>query len=442
MGRISRETTKARSQMISSHFLNTVQLGIKSLMLHKLRSGLTMLGIIFGVCSVIAMLAIGEGASFEAQERIKRLGSENILVDSIKPPEDNKQGSEDKKWTVEYGVTYKDLQRIQDTVQGIERVVPLRIIRENIRFDRNQEAGQIIGTLSSYTKVQNLKLIAGRFLSTTDEKNQRTVCVISQNLARKLFPYQDPMNCTVRVQASYYQVIGIVEENTVVSQRPSAGTSEGQAADHNIYIPLSTARSRFGETLVNRTAGSRSAEKVELHSLVIKMKDAAAVITGESQIQHLMSHFHEKIDFKLTVPLQLLKEAEETKRMFNIVLGSIAAISLIVGGIGIMNIMLATVTERTREIGIRRALGAKRQDIITQFLIETIVLSIGGGIIGVGLGIVVPMAVSYFTEMKTIITPTSVLLAFGISGLTGIIFGIYPASQAAKLDPIEALRQE
>ncbi len=428
--------------MISSHFLNTVQLGIKSLLLHKLRSGLTMLGIIFGVCSVIAMLAIGEGASYEAQERIKRMGSENILLDSIKPPEENKQGAEDKKWVADYGITYKDFSRIQDTVQGVERIVPLRIIRENIRFDRNQEAGQIIGTLSSYPQVQNINLLAGRFLSDTDEKNQRTVCVITQNLARKLFPYQNPMDSTVRVRDSYYQVIGLVEENGLISQRPSAGKTDSQADEHNIYIPLSTARSRFGETLVNNSSGSRSSEKVELHTLVIKMKDADSVVAGEPQIQHLMTHFHEKKDFKLTVPLQLLREAEETKRMFNIVLGSIAAISLIVGGIGIMNIMLATVTERTREIGIRRALGAKRKDIITQFLIETIVLSVGGGVIGVGLGITVPLIVSHFTEMKTIITPWSVVLAFGISGLTGVVFGIYPASQAAKLDPIEALRQE
>ena len=172
------------------------------------------------------------------------------------------------------------------------------------------------------------------------------------------------------------------------------------------------------------------------------MQDSPSVILGEEQIQHLLNHFHEKNDFELIVPLQLLREAEATKRMFNIVLGSIAAISLLVGGIGIMNIMLATVTERTREIGIRRALGAKRQDIISQFLIETIVLSIGGGIIGVTLGIIVPICVEFFTEMETIITPWSVLLAFGISAFTGVIFGLYPASQAAKLDPIEALRQE
>ncbi|MDA7881169.1 ABC transporter permease [Akkermansiaceae bacterium] len=428
--------------MISSHFLNTVQLGVKSLLLHKLRSGLTMLGIIFGVCSVIAMLAIGEGASYEAQERIKRLGSENIIINSIKPPEDNEQTSEGNSFSIEYGITYKDVSRIQDTIPGVQRVVPMRIIRENIRFDRNQEAGQIIGTLPSYPLVQNVDLIAGRFLSNTDERFKRSVCVITQDLARKLFPYQDPLESTVRVKSDYYQVIGVIDETGTAQQRPQMDDNEGQAVDNNIYIPLSTARTRFGELLVKSTSGSTSAERVELHRLIIRMSGPISVVSAEAQIQHLLTHFHDKIDFELIVPLQLLREAEATKRMFNIVLGSIAAISLIVGGIGIMNIMLATVTERTREIGIRRALGAKRKDIITQFLIETIVLSIGGGLIGVILGILVPLCVSYFTEMRTIITPWSVFLAFGISGLTGIIFGLYPASQAAKLDPIEALRQE
>ena len=428
--------------MLSSPLLNTVQLGIKSLLLHKLRSGLTMLGIIFGVCSVIAMLAIGEGASNEAQERIKRLGSQNIIINSIKPPEDNQQNTSGRQRTIEYGITYKDTTRIQETIPGIERLVPLRIIRENIRFNRNQEAGQIIGTLASYPKVQNVDLVAGRFLTDTDESSRRNVCVITQDLAQKLFPYQDPLESTVRVQSTYYQVIGIVDETGTAKQRPQKKEGNGQAVDNNIYIPLSTARTRFGETLVTQSSGSSSAEKVELHRLIIKMKNPDQVISREPQIRHLMNHFHEKNDFELIVPIQLLREAEEQKRMFNIVLGSIAAISLLVGGIGIMNIMLATVTERTREIGIRRALGAKRKDIISQFLIETIVLSIGGGLIGVVLGIILPLVVSHFTKMEAIITTWSVLLAFGISGLTGIVFGLYPASQAAKLDPIEALRQE
>jgi putative ABC transport system permease protein len=183
-------------------------------------------------------------------------------------------------------------------------------------------------------------------------------------------------------------------------------------------------------------------ERVELHQITVQMESVETVETADPQIKTLLGRFHDKIDYETIVPLQLLRQAEQTKRIFNIVLGSIAAISLLVGGIGIMNIMLATVTERTREIGVRRALGAKKRDITTQFLVETVVLSVGGGLIGVVVGVLTPVIVSMLTDMKTIITLWSIVLAFGISGAVGIVFGIYPASAAAELDPIEALRHE
>ena len=422
---------------------NTVKLGVKSLLLHKLRSGLTMLGMIFGVCSVIAMLAIGEGASHEAQERIKRLGSTNIIINSVKPPEEqDNNNTSGRSFGIQYGLTYDDASRLQFTIPNVSSVLPMRIIRENVRFSSNQEPCQVIGTLPSYTNMQGAELIAGRFLSLIDERHQRNVCVITTGLANRLFPYQSPIESTIRIQNMYYQVVGLINETGTAEQRPQSGEMEGEPLDNNVYIPLSTARSRFGETLIRRNAGSFSAETVELHRIIVKMENTESVVAAERQIQGLIRRFHEQNDFELIVPLQLLREAEATKRMFNIVLGSIAAISLLVGGIGIMNIMLATVTERTREIGVRRALGAKKKDIVTQFLIETVVLSIGGGLIGVLLGVLVPLLVSASTEMVTIITPWSVGLAFGISGLTGIAFGIYPASQAAELDPIEALRHE
>lgn len=428
---------------LSQHqLLNTVKLGIKSLLLHKLRSGLTMLGMIFGVCSVIAMLAIGEGASHEAQERIKRLGSTNIIINSVKPPEEKDDSSSGRSFAISYGVTYDDASRLQFTIPNVADVLPMRIIRENVRFSRNQEPCQIIGTLPSYTSTQGIEIVAGRFLSMIDEKHQRNVCVITTGLAQRLFPFQNPVESTIRIQNVYYQVVGLLNETGTAEQRPQKGEMEGEPLDNNVYIPLSTARSRFGETITRSNAGSFSSEIVELHRIIIRMKDTESVIAAERQIDRLINRFHDQNDFELIVPLQLLREAEATKRMFNIVLGSIAAISLLVGGIGIMNIMLATVTERTREIGVRRALGAKKKDIVTQFLIETVVLSIGGGLIGVLLGVIVPLMVSYFTNMVTIITPWSIILAFGISGLTGIAFGIYPASQAAELDPIEALRHE
>ena len=420
-----------------------IQLGIKSLLLHKLRSALTMLGIIFGVCSVIAMLAIGEGASYEAQEAIKRLGSNNIIIRSLKPAEEaNESGSSTRSFTLEYGLTYDDGARLQSTIPGVERVLPLRIIRENVRFSRNFIPCQVIGTLPFYPELVGTDIIRGRFLSETDEKHHNNVCALTTSLASRLFPYQDPMDQAIRVGQVYYQVIGLVREKNTSEQRTQSGEVEGEPLDNNIYIPLSTSRVRFGETLIRRSAGSFESEKVELHQITVKMRDTAAVESADPQIKTLLNRFHGQNDYEVIVPLQLLRQSEQTKRIFNIVLGSIAAISLIVGGIGIMNIMLATVTERTREIGVRRALGAKRKDITAQFLVETVVLSLGGGLLGVIIGIMVPIAVSQLANMKTIITPWSVLLAFGISGAVGIVFGLYPASAAAELDPIEALRHE
>jgi putative ABC transport system permease protein len=427
---------------LSFQFISTVRLGVKSLLLHKLRSVLTMLGIIFGVCSVIAMLAIGEGASYEAQQAIKKLGSQNIIIRSLKPPDDTKQSGLRRGFAVEYGLTYDDATRIQSTIPGVVRVLPVRIIRENVRFSQNSIPCQILGTLPSYCDIVGLDVVRGRFLTQTDEINQDNVCVLTAGLAQRLFPYQDPLTQSIKINSFYYRVIGLVREKNMPEQRTQSGKMEGEPLDNNVYISLSAARSRFGDVLVRRTAGSIEVEKVELHQLTVQMQDVAAVEAADPQIQTLLGHFHRQPDYETIVPLQLLRQAEQTKRIFNIVLGSIAAISLLVGGIGIMNIMLATVTERTREIGVRRALGAKRRHITMQFLVETVVLSVGGGLIGVMVGIIVPVLVSHLTTMKTIVTLWSVLLAFCISGAIGIIFGLYPAKAAAELDPIEALRHE
>jgi putative ABC transport system permease protein len=430
--------------MIPYQFTITIRLGVKSLMLHKLRSSLTMLGIIFGVCSVIAMLAIGEGASYEAQEAIKKLGSNNILIRSLKPPEAARQqsGGGPRGMNLKYGLTYDDGARLQSTIPGVVRVLPMRIIRENVRFQQNEIPCQVVGTLPFYTEVTGASLVRGRFLAYADELHQENVCVITTGLARRLFPFQDPLEHAVKIDAFYYRVIGIVQERNQPEQRSQSGKMEGQPLDNNVYIPLGASRTRFGEILMRRTAGSFEAEEVQLHQVTVQMRDLAAVETADPQVKTLLGKFHEQNDYEIIVPLQLLRQAERTKQIFNIVLGSIAAISLLVGGIGIMNIMLATVTERTREIGIRRALGAKRSDITMQFLVETVVLSVGGGLIGVVVGVIAPIVVSHLSEMKTIVTLWSVLLAFGISGAVGVIFGIYPAKAAAELDPIEALRHE
>ncbi len=417
----------------------TIKLGAKNLLLHKARSILTMLGIIFGVCSVVAMLAIGEGASYEAQEAIRRQGSTNIILSSVKPPQDEQASGKGNSYSLTYGLTYLDAWRIFQSVPDVSSVTPLREIRSDALFGREKEQVKVIGTLPRYFTIRQRIVRQGRLLSQTDEDHARNICVVTENLARRLFGYKDPLNQTVRVGQFYYSVIGVVESTLAEPDQ-----KEGQQSrwDLVMFIPLATARARFGETISKRSSGESSRETIQLHQIIVHCEETEHVESAALGIQRIMEHFHKKKDYQIEVPLRLLRQAEETKRIFTIVLGSIAAISLLVGGIGIMNIMLATVTERTREIGVRRALGARKADIVVQFLVETIVLSVGGGIIGVGLGWLIPTFVQWRWDIMTIVTWWSLIVAFGVSALVGVVFGLYPAKRAADLDPIEALRHE
>ena len=419
-----------------------VRLGVRSLWLHRLRSLLTMLGIVFGVCSVIAMLAIGEGASFEAQEQIKNLGSQNIILRSVKPPEEQKVSDKgSQSYVLQYGITYTDVKRIRATIPGVTIVMPTRNIREYVWNISRRVDCDVMGTVPWYPEMRNQRVIEGRFFTDNDMDARTSVCVLGAEMVPALFPIESPLGKHVRAGGNYYQVIGIMEPRATAAN--SGGSPDAsKPATHRMFIPLETARLRYGEVLMRRRAGSFEAERVQLHEITVKVESLEAVTGVAAAMKTLMERNHKKMDYELVVPLELLKRAERTKQIFNIVLGSIAAISLLVGGIGIMNIMLASVTERTREIGIRRALGARRRDIIVQFLVETVILSGAGGALGVLLGVLIPFVVSYAAGMKTIITFWSPVLAFGISALVGVVFGIYPAIRAAQMDPVEALRHE
>jgi putative ABC transport system permease protein len=410
----------------------TVRLGWKSLWLHKLRSLLTVLGIVFGVCSVIAMLAIGEGASHEAQEQIKSLGSQNIIIRSVKPPEEQKVSNNQQSYVLAYGLQYTDINRIKATIPGVTVVVPGRIMREYVWNIYYRVDTEVVGTVPWYPEMRNHRVADGRFF--TDR-----VCVIGAEMVQKLFPIQSPIGAQVRVGTAYYRVVGVMEAR---APQAELGESSNSAVVNRMFIPLTTARTRYGEILMRRRSGSFESERVQLHEITVKVARMEQVQEVASSIEQLLKRTHKKKDYDIVVPLELLKRAERTKKIFSIVLGSIAAISLLVGGIGIMNIMLASVTERTREIGIRRALGAKRRDIIIQFLIETVMLSAAGGLLGVLLGLSIPYLVTYFSKMVTIVTFWSPMIAFTISGMVGIVFGIYPAMRAANMDPVEALRHE
>ena len=420
----------------------TIRLGVRSLWLHRLRSLLTVLGIVFGVCSVIAMLAIGEGASFEAQEQIKNLGSQNIILRSVKPPEEQKisdKGSQ--SYVLQYGVTYKDLDRIRQTIPGVVVVLPARNIRDYVWNISRRVDCDVVGTVPWYPELRNHQVAYGRFFTDADMESQTSVCVLGAEMVPALFPLESPLGKHVRVGGDYYQVIGVMEPR---GQEPPGSETQGaaKAADNRMFIPLETAKLRYGEVLIRRRSGSMEAERVQLHEITVKIASLDDVTSVADAIKEVLERNHKKKDYDVVVPLELLRRAERTKQIFNIVLGSIAAISLLVGGIGIMNIMLASVTERTREIGIRRALGARRQDIISQFLVETVLLAGAGGIIGVLLGVAIPFVVSYAAGMKTIITFWSPFLAFSISAIVGVVFGLYPALRAADMDPVEALRHE
>lgn len=425
--------------MIYFQLKRTLKFGVKSLWMHKMRSGLTVLGIMFGVCSVIAMLAIGTGASEEAQEQIKRLGSHNIIVQAVKPPESQQQ-ADSRSRMISYGLTYSDVDIISNTIPHVRRTVPARRVRGTASHGGRRTDTALVGTTPDYLVVNNMTLLRGRFITPSDMDTKSKVCVLGRQAADTLFPLGDAMGGTLRWGWHRFKVAGVITS----LPRGEYGAAELQGDPNiEIYIPYSTMLSVFGPTNFYRTAGSRSMERVEVHELILQVTDLEAVRPVERVVRHILRTTHkDKEDYQLIVPLHLLVQARRTKRIFSIVLGSIAAISLLVGGIGIMNITLATVMERTREIGIRRAMGAKRKHIIFQFLTETLLLALFGGGLGIALGVVGPILVEHFAGMATVVTLWSLLLAFGISAAVGLTFGIYPAYRAANLDPIEALRHE
>jgi putative ABC transport system permease protein len=422
------------------HLWRTLSLGIKTIWLHKLRSFLTALGVVFGVASVVAMLAIGEGASYEAQEQIRKLGSQNIILHSVKPPDGQGSSGESRSMISEYGITLRDIEQIRQTVPGIRVVVPSRYISENIwNLDRSVD-GHVMGVLPVYPEMRNRTILQGRFFNDMEMKDNLPVCVINETVAARLFQLSTPVGKSVRVKGFYYKVIGIIQDEGAAVGTDASGGDHSAQAQAQIMIPFTTLMDQYGEVFYRFRTGSFEAEKVQFHEAVIRVDDVNMVESRAGAVRHLMTSNHKKEDWRIIVPVELLKQAERTKQIFSIVLGSIAAISLLVGGIGIMNIMLASVTERTREIGIRRALGARQNDIVVQFLIETVLLAGVGGILGVALGLSIPMAVTKFAGVTTVIKMWSPILAFSISVFTGIAFGIYPARRAALMNPVEALR--
>jgi len=422
--------------MKRSRFVRNILLGVENLLLHKLRSFLTMLGVVFGVGSVVAMLSVGEGASKEALEQIRKLGSNNIIISSIKSVEEEAASTAHSHMSI-YGLTYEDHLRIAETFNTIKQTAPVKLVRKEGRLGTRALELRVVGTTAAWFDLVRRPVIAGRVILSSDEKDRSAVAVLTEFGARKLLATQHTIGQSLRIGGDYFEIVGIVK-----SESGQAGNIQIPDQQVDAYIPIDVARTYFGDVMSRMTSGSHERELVELHQIIVQVGEREHVESTAKGIEEMIKRFHKKKDYTVSVPLALLRQAEETKRIFNIVLGSIACISLLVGGIGIMNIMLASVTERTREIGIRRAIGARRKQIIIQFLIETVVLSTIGGFIGIGLGVFIPVVITYFAGMPTVITPGSIMLPLFISLGVGIVFGLYPAMRAAKVDPIVALRHE
>ncbi len=416
------------------------RLACKSLWLHRLRSLLTVLGIVFGVGSVVAMLAIGEGASQEAQEQIRRMGSRNILLASVPPPDEGDASQENSRVSA-YGLLQSDLEGMRETIQGIRRFVPRRDIPSEARYGRRKFNTVIMGTTHDYVELANLQLATGRFLNARDAAYRASVCVLGASVRDALFKNIDPVGLQLRIGRNSFRIVGTLETR---GEGTGATAGYGGESDAAVFIPLETMKRRYGQVIRHNSSGSWTRERIELHRITVESESDHEddIARTAAALRHFLKGRHPKNDVRVTVPQELLRQARETKRRFTIILGSIAAISLLVGGIGIMNIMLATVVERTREVGVRRALGARRSHIIAQFLSETVLLSIGGGLLGLALGVALPKLVTKFFHMATVVDPRFLILAFGISALVGLVFGMYPAIRAADLDPVEALRHE
>ena len=421
--------------MHNVRIIRDIELGLKNLLLHKLRSFLTTLGVVFGVGSVVAMLAVGEGANQEALEQIRRLGSNIIILRSEKPVEEATAAQRTSFMSV-YGLLYDDEKRIRETFDSVRSTVPARIMRQEARVGERRMDLRVVGTTPEWFALVDRPVLAGRVLKERDMQVAAPVGVLSEAAARRLLAAGHAVGQQVWVGSHVFEVAGVLQSEGGV------GSDKRLDTDADIYIPIHVFRERFGEIIVQRMTGSRAVELVELHQIIVEVNDIDEVEPTAAGIRAMLERFHPSEDYAIDVPLALLRQAEATKRTFNIVLGSIAGISLLVGGIGIMNIMLASVTERTREIGVRRAIGARRRQIISQFLVETVVLSSIGGMIGLAIGIGIPWLITYFAGMPTVVTTYSLILAAGISMTIGIVFGLYPAIRAANLDPIVALRHE
>ena len=423
----------------------------QSIVTHPMRSLLTGLGVFIGVVSVLWLLAIGEGIAEQAEGEIMELGANNLIVSSKRPPEEER--SSKGAYFYSYGLTENDYYKISKTVPHISAAYPTRELDRRRVFTKDGSArSELLGCLPNYRNLHDLVLTKGRFVSDQDIRDEAEVCVLASSLARTLFPFGDSLGKPVNIGGNLYTVVGEVAPRTNLNDTGDLGFKE--LFEDNVYLPLSTHWARIFDYYYRGYDGSHLISK-----LILTIDEQSKMITVAQMIRDILQKDHGMEDYQVTVPLELMEQAERAKMTFVALMGLVAGISLFVGGVGIMNIMLATVTERTREIGIRRAIGARKKDVVFQFLVETIALTGMGGLAGIVVGLLCEPAYKTILEfmekltptlyeslppsmqdMTPVIVPWALPLVFCVSVLTGIIFGLYPARKAAQMDPVEALR--
>lgn len=453
---------------MNQKLLMNLYIAIEAVMANRMRSILTALGIIFGVAAVIAMLAIGNGAQQEILEQIKLVGVNNIVISPVVPQSEEDLGSEsENKETVKFspGLTIQDVEGIKATVPGITSISPEIILDTYLINNGIRRTAKLVGVEPSYFDIFNFELDRGEMFNEHHLENGESVCIIGKSIKARFFPTEDPMGKYIKCGNNWLKVIGILQERLI----SKGSISNLGIRDYNmdVYIPLQTMLIRYeNRAMVTqemlRSANSGSAGFIvigggdedanentgptnyhQLDRLVVQVEATSRMNPTADVISRMLARRHyDVVDFEIEIPELLLKQQQRTNDIFNYVLGAIAGISLLVGGIGIMNIMLASVLERIKEIGLRLSLGAKRVDIVNQFLFEAIMISVSGGLIGVVLGVTIALMVSTFADIPTVITFSSILLSFGVAAAVGLIFGIAPARRAASQNPIESLRYE
>jgi putative ABC transport system permease protein len=416
-------------QMTLVRYLAEVGLAGQNLWAQKTRTVLTCLGMIFGVGAVIGMLAIGAGAKEESLRFIEQLGVRNLLIES-RPATSDQELQQRRRSSP--GLTERDVRILAANVDALELISARRSMHPARVYPKStQDVPELYGVRPSYAAIHNWNLEEGSFFDAASDTSSAADCVLGEQAKVALLGYGPAVNKFVKVNDTWLRVVGVLK------QQVSSGSGTAQSQDPNliIYIPLNTFQYRFFDN-----GGSF---KDDLDGVDIRLKPGADSTSAAKVVTAILNSTHHAVpDFAVTIPAELLAEQQRAQSIFTYVMVAIAAISLLVGGIGIMNIVLATVLERTREIGIRRATGARRGDIIRQFLLESILISIGGGAVGVGFGYFLAWLIARAAEWKTIVTPASIVIAFGVSMAVGVTFGIYPARKASRIDPIEALRYE